>query len=76
MVEDLTWSNEALKMIERPAVRPSLGTLQQIYGGRLVTISFGVEVKGSGTNDLPPEIGQLLRACGFGEAKPAATAVT
>ena len=76
MVEELTWANEGLKMIERPAVRPSLAALQQIYGGRLVTITFNVEVKGSGTNDVPPEIGQLLRACSFDEAISAATSVT
>lgn len=76
LVEELTWSNEGLKMIERPAVRPSLGALQQIYGGRLVALAFGVEVKGSGTNDVPPEIGVLLRACGLGETIAGATSVT
>ena len=76
MVEELTWANESLKMIERPAVRPSLAALQQVYGGRLVTISFGVEVKGSGTSDVPPEIGQLLRGCGLGETVDPGVSVT
>jgi len=76
MVEDLTWSNEGLKMIERPAVRPSIGALQQVYGGRLVTLAFNVEVKGSGTAGTAPEVGQLLRACGLAETIVAVTSVT
>ena len=76
LVEDLTWANEGLKMIERPAARPSAGSLQQIYGGRLVTVSFNCEVKGSGAAGTAPEIGQLLRACGLGETIVASTSVT
>ena len=76
LVEDLTWSNEGLKMIERPAVRPSLGMLQTIYGGRLVTVAFGVEIKGSGAAGTAPEIGPLMRACALGETIVASTSVT
>jgi len=76
LVSELTWSNEGLKMIERPAVRPSLAALQQVYGGRLVTIAFNAEVKGSGAAGTAPEIGQLLRACARGETIVAATSVT
>ncbi len=76
LVEELTWQNENLKMIERPAVRPSLGMLQQVYGGRLVTVNFSAEVKGSGAAGTAPEIGALLRACGLGETIVASTSVT
>ena len=76
LVEDLSWSNEGLKMIERPAARPSAGALQQIYGGRLVSVSFNCEVKGSGSAGTAPEIGVLLRACGLGETIVASTSVT
>ncbi len=75
MVETLAWSSEGLKMIDRPSIRPSLATLQQIYGGRLVSVSFNVEVKGSGSAGTAPEIGQLLRACGLGETIVASTSV-
>jgi len=67
LIFDLAWSNESLKMAERPAVRPSLGALQQIYGGRLVTASFKVEMKGSGTAGTAPEMSKLLRGCALGE---------
>jgi hypothetical protein len=76
LVEELAWSNEGLKMIERPAVRPSLGALQHIYGGRLVTVTFSVEVKGSGAAGTAPEIGALLRACGLAETVSGGVSVT
>lgn len=75
LVENLSWSNEGLKMIERPAVRPVLGALAQVYGGRLVSVSFDAEVKGSGAAGTAPEIGVLLRGCGLGETIVAATSV-
>lgn len=76
LVENLSWGNEGLKMIERPAVRPSLGALQHVYGGRLVSVSFDAEVKGSGTAGTAPEIGALFRACALGETIVASTSVT
>jgi len=77
LVENTSWSQEALRMNERPAVRPSLGMLQQVFGGRLMTITFDVEIKGGGgAVDVPPEFGPLLRAVGFGETINAAVDVT
>lgn len=76
LCEGLTWANDGLKMIERPAVRPSLGTLRQVYGGRMVSITFTAEVKGSGAAGTAPELGQLFRACGLGETVVGATSVT
>ena len=76
LVEEPTWANEATRMIERPAIRASLGMLAQVYGGSMRTIGFTVEVKGSGTADVPPELAVLLRACGFAETIVAATSVT
>lgn len=76
LVEDLNWSNEGLKMVERPAIRPSLGTLQQIYAGRMVSVSFSAEVKGSGAAGTAPELGALFRACGLDETIVASTSVT
>ncbi len=76
LVENLAWANEGLRMNERPAVRPSLGALQHVYGGRLLAVTFDVEVKGSGTAGAAPEIGALLRACALGETIVAITSVT
>ncbi len=76
LVENLSWSNEGLRMNERPAVRASFGKLKQVYGGKLRSITFDVEIKGSGTAGTPPEFGPLLRACAFGESIVAVTSVT
>jgi len=70
-----TYSSEA-NMIERSAgVKNSIAPYQDIYGGRLAGISFDVEVKHSGTVDTAPEIGVLLKGCGFGETINASTSV-
>jgi hypothetical protein len=76
LVENVSWGNEGLRMNERPAVRANIGMLQHVFGGRLIAISFDVEMKGSGgAVDAPPEYGPLLRACGFGETINAASSV-
>jgi len=77
LVENVSWSNEGLRMNERPAVRANIGMLQQVFGGKLFTVTFDVEMKGAGgAIDVPPEFGPLLRACGIGETITPATDVT
>lgn len=76
LVENVAWANEGLRMNERPAVRSSIGQLQQVYGGALRTITLDVELKGSGVAGTAPEISDLLEACGFGETVVAVTSVT
>lgn len=76
LVENISWSNEGLRMNERPAVRASLGMLQNVFGGSMRTVSFDVEMKGSGTAGTPPEFDPLLRACAFGVANVALTSDT
>lgn len=76
LVENLAASNEGLRMSERPGVRPSLGMLQHVFGDFLRTITFDVELKGSGTAGTAPELGVLLRGCGFDETVVAVTSVT
>jgi len=63
-------------MNDRPAVRANIGKLKKIYGGHLVTVTFDAEIKGSGTAGTAPEIGAVLRACGFDETIVAVTSVT
>lgn len=67
---------DRLRMAERPAVRASLGKLQQIYGGSLRAVRVECEVKGSGTAGTAPEIGPLLQACGLAETVVEDTSVT
>lgn len=76
LVEDLSWQNEGLRMNERNTVRANIGKLKQIYGGRMMSVSFTCEIKGSGAAGTAPEVGVLLRACGFGETVVASTSVT
>lgn len=76
LIEDLNWQPEGLRMVDRPAIRSSLGTLQQVYGGSLLAVSFLCEVKGSGTAGTAPEIGDLLLGCAFAETIVASTSVT
>ena len=76
LVENLAWSHEGARMVERPAIRRSLAPLQQIFAGTLRQMTFDVEIKGSGTADTPPELGPLLRACGMAEDIVTGTSVT
>lgn len=76
LVENITWASAGLRMIARPANRPSLAELPQVFGGRLLQVTFDVEIKGSGAAGTAPEFGKLLRACGLGETIVASTSVT
>ena len=76
LVENLSWSNEGSRMVERPVIKNTLAPEKQIFAGTLRQITFDVELKGSGTADAPPEFGPLLRACGFGEDIVTGTSVT
>lgn len=75
LVEDIQWQPEGLRMVERPAIRSSLGALQHMYGGSLMSLTFQAEVKGSGTAGTAPELGTLLRACAMDATVVATTSV-
>lgn len=75
LVENVSFGHDKLRMNERNPVKRSLAPLQEVYGGRLITLSFDVEVKGSGTLGTPPEVGVLLRGCGLDETINAGTDV-
>lgn len=75
LVENLSFSWTDARMIERAVVRTVQGKLKPVFGGTLATITFDVEVKGSGTAGTAPEIGQLLRASSFSETIVASTSV-
>lgn len=76
LVENLAWSFEGARRAERAAVRNSLAPLKSLYGGSLMSITFDAEIKGSGAAGTAPELGTLLRGCGFAETVVAATSVT
>lgn len=76
LVRNLSWAQEGLRMVDREAIRGSIGQLQKLYGGELRKVTFECEVKGSGAAGTAPEIGPLLEACGFEETIVGATSVT
>lgn len=75
LVEEPSWSHEGLRLIERPAIRPSIAMLQQVYAGSLRAVSFTQEIKGSGVLGVPGEISACLRGCGLEEIINADTSV-
>ena len=76
LVENPQVADEGTRMNERPAARSSLGQLKHIYGGKLKTITFDAELKGSGTAGTAPEMDVLLRACGLEQTIVPATSVS
>ena len=76
LVEDLQFSYEGTRMLERAPVKETLGKEKSIHAGNLAKVTFSCEVKGSGAAGTAPEIGKALRACGLGETIVASTSVT
>lgn len=76
LIENPAMQFEGARMHERNPTKPSLGALNSLYAGSLMTVTFDVDIKGSGTAGTAPEYGPLLRACGLGEAIVAVTSVT
>ena len=76
LIANPSWSHEGVRLLDRNVVKQTLDTGQKIYGGSLMSISFDMELKGSGTAGTAPEMGPALRACGLGETIVAVTSVT
>ncbi|WP_339678356.1 phage tail tube protein [uncultured Zhongshania sp.] len=62
--------------VSRNLDRPGLGNDPEIATGRFTTVTFDVEVAGSGTAGTAPGWGVLLLGCGFDETVVADTSVT
>jgi hypothetical protein len=76
LVQNLSPKIAGLRMVARPVVRANLNSLQSIFAGQLLELSFDMEIKGSGTAGTAPEMGQLLRGCAMSETVVAVTSVT
>ena len=74
-VFDQSWQNEA-KTLQRQGPSDTLASFQTVYGGRTATISFKVELKGSGAAGTAPEFSKLLQCCGISETISAGVSVT
>lgn len=76
LIANPSWSHEGARLLDRNVVKQTLDTSQKIYGGSLMSISFDLELKGSGAAGTPPEMAAALRACSLGETIVASTSVT
>jgi hypothetical protein len=66
----------AIERHERTPIRASLSPMNRISGKRQMTISFGVEIKGSGAAGTPPEWGKCLLGCKMAQAISVGVSVT
>jgi len=73
--ENISWAHVGARSVERPIVNGDLSPLVSIYAGSLRSISFDVEVKGSGSAGTAPDIGPVLIACGMDETVSVSTSV-
>lgn len=65
-----------IDIFKRDNVDPSLSGYSAVPGKQMATLSFKVELKGSGTAGTAPAVGKLLKACKFGETIVAVTSAT
>jgi hypothetical protein len=59
-------------VVSRDLIRPYLGNYDQLLAQTRVSITFQVEMAGSGTEGTAPKFNSLLRACGLAETLLAA----
>jgi hypothetical protein len=64
------------EIVSRDLIRPYLGASDQLLAQTRVSITFEVEMAGSGAAGTAPAYGPLLKACGLSETIVASTSVT
>ena len=75
LIRNLTVTPIEADVVSRDLIRPYLGNSEQLLAQTRVTMSFEVELAGSGTAGTAPRFDPLLRACGM-SATTTAAAVT
>ena len=65
-----------LELKDRELILGYLGNTEMVVGQRLVSVSFDVEIAGSGTAGTAPKWSALMQACGFSETIVSVTSVT
>lgn len=63
-------------VVSRDLIRPYLGNSPQLLANSRVSITFQVELAGSGIAGTAPRYGSVLQACGMSETIVAVTSVT
>jgi hypothetical protein len=76
LVSNLEVQPLQVELLDRELITPYLGNSEKVVGQRMVSVTFDVELAGSGTAGTAPQWGRLLMACGFAEAVVATTSVT
>ncbi|MBF0410976.1 MAG: hypothetical protein HQM10_26770 [Candidatus Riflebacteria bacterium] len=57
----------SFEQLQRLVVNSDISDVKTLIGQEIMDMTIRCELKGSGTNDLPPEIAPLLKACGLTE---------
>ena len=64
LVVEPRWTPD-ISLFKRANVDSSLSPFSSVPGTRQASLSFKVEIKGSGTAGTAPALGKLIKACGF-----------
>jgi len=75
LVSDVSFTPLEATNVDRNNIRAYMGASENLVGTAFKSLSYSVELVGSGTVAVAPAWGVLLRACGFAEAISAATRV-
>ncbi len=65
-----------ISLFKRDNVDASLSPYSSVPGAQMATLSFKVELRGSGAAGTAPALGKLLKGCGYGETIVASTSAT
>ena len=76
LVSNLEIQPLQLELKDRELILGYLGNTEMVVGQRLVSVSFDVEIAGSGTAGTAPKWSALIQACGFSETIVSVTSVT
>lgn len=76
LVSNLDVKPLELELLDRELIFGYYGNSEKLVGQRMVSISFDVEIAGSGTAGTAPRWGPVMQACGFNETIVADTSVT
>lgn len=76
LVSNLDITPLDVNLLDRELVLPFFGNREKIVGQRMASVTFDVELAGSGAAGTAPRWGRCLRACGFGETVVQDTSVT
>jgi hypothetical protein len=76
LVSNLDITPLDINLLDRELILPFFGNREKVVGQRMASVTFDVEIAGSGVAGTAPRWGRCLRACGFGETIIASTSVT